>query len=300
MSSTPRAARTAAATAGAAAQHPRAPARGAAAATARQGPPVRPPPPAQLLPLVRAAGKILKRDEPEQAPGQQPHKPELLCRPAQVRRCSDSAADSCPSAAATAPAAVEPADTCAICLCELSEGQGASGEAPAALFVTRCGHKFHFKCIRRCILNKSTSCPMCRRDFGTMTPPLLRPRPRGRSIATLVERNVATVCSGVPLLEHGRTEQDAAAGGARVRGLLAVDETGRIWARPPGGFSVEDLDRMHTLTNLHVTMPPSSFWAIGQSVRQLIFDPRSLRGLNEMQREVLESTALALKERGVT
>jgi hypothetical protein len=141
---------------------------------------------------------------------------------------------------------------------------------------------------------------MCRRDFGTMTPPLLRPRPRGRSIATLVERNVATVCSGVPLLEHGRTEQDAAAGGARVRGLLAVDETGRIWARPPGGFSVEDLDRMHTLTNLHVTMPPSSFWAIGQSVRQLIFDPRSLRGLNEMQREVLESTALALKERGVT
>ena len=75
-----------------------------------------------------------------------------------------------------------------------------------------------------------------------MTPPLQRPRPKGRSIASLVERNVVVVCSGAPLLEHTYHE------GNTVNGLMSIDELGRVLPIPPDGFSGEDMRRVQVGT----------------------------------------------------
>ena len=56
-----------------------------------------------------------------------------------------------------------------------------------------------------------------------MTPPLSRPHPKGRSIASIVERNVKTVGSGVPLLEH-TVHRDS-----DVNGMVTIDGA----PRPP-------------------------------------------------------------------
>ena len=85
-----------------------------------------------------------------------------------------------------------------------------------------------------------------------MTPPLQRPRPKGRSIASLVERNVVIVCSGAPILEHTYHE------GTTINGLMSIDELGRVLPIPPDGFSGEDMRRVQ----VGVDQPdPSSFVA---------------------------------------
>jgi hypothetical protein len=122
-------------------------------------------------------------------------------------------------------------DCCPVCLCEMEEGSH-------AIFITSCGHRYHFKCLRSCLLNKTTNCPVCRREFNSMTPPLQRPRPKGRSVASLVERNIVVVCSGAPILEHTYHE------GNTVNGLMSIDELGRILPIPPDGFSGEDMKRV--------------------------------------------------------
>ena len=119
-------------------------------------------------------------------------------------------------------------DCCPVCLCEMEQGEH-------AIFITSCGHRYHFKCLRSCLLNKTTNCPVCRREFTSMTPPLQRPRPKGRSIASLVERNVVIVCSGAPILEHTYHE------GTTINGLMSIDELGRVLPIPPDGFSGEDM-----------------------------------------------------------
>jgi hypothetical protein len=43
------------------------------------------------------------------------------------------------------------------------------------------------------------------------------------------------------------------------------------------------------LTKIHVSMPPSSFWRIGEAGRELYL--AELSGVSELQREVLEQTA---------
>ena len=62
-----------------------------------------------------------------------------------------------------------------------------------------------------------------RRDFSSMTPPLTRPHPKGRSITSIVERNIQTVCSGAlppfpppPHHSHVLDVQTAAGCGTRV------------------------------------------------------------------------------------
>lgn len=127
-------------------------------------------------------------------------------------------------------------DCCPVCLCEMEQGEH-------AIFITSCGHRYHFKCLRSCLLNKTTNCPVCRREFTSMTPPLQRPRPKGRSIASLVERNVVIVCSGAPLLEHTYHE------GNTVNGLMSIDELGRVLPIPPDGFSGEDMRRVQVGTS---------------------------------------------------
>jgi len=53
---------------------------------------------------------------------------------------------------------------CPICFESLS----GSGQAT---FTTTCGHAFHFRCIKQCVLLEHKGCPMCRRAFMDMTPP---------------------------------------------------------------------------------------------------------------------------------
>ena len=43
------------------------------------------------------------------------------------------------------------------------------------------------------------------------------------------------------------------------------------------------------MTKIHVSMPPSSFWRIGEAGRELYL--AELSGVSELQREVLEQTA---------
>ena len=50
------------------------------------------------------------------------------------------------------------------------------------------------------------------------------------------------------------------------------------------------------LTKIHVSMPPSSFWSIGEAQRELYL--ADLSGISELQREVLEQTAERLSKRG--
>lgn len=146
---------------------------------------------------------------------------------------------SSPSIVQDTPAAAVSTDSdcCPVCLCEMEQGEH-------AIFITSCGHRYHFKCLRSCLLNKTTNCPVCRREFTSMTPPLQRPRPKGRSIASLVERNVVIVCSGAPLLEHTYHE------GNTVNGLMSIDELGRVLPIPPDGFSGEDMRRVQVGTIL--------------------------------------------------
>lgn len=127
-------------------------------------------------------------------------------------------------------------ECCPVCLCDMEHGEH-------AIFITSCGHRYHFKCLRSCLLNKTTNCPVCRREFSSMTPPLQRPRPKGRSIASLVERNIVIVCSGAPILEHTYHE------GNTVNGLMSIDELGRILPIPPDGFSGEDMRRVQVDTS---------------------------------------------------
>ena len=47
--------------------------------------------------------------------------------------------------------------TCAICLCEFSEGD--------KLKVLRCGHSFHGACIDPWLINEKALCPVCRRGI---------------------------------------------------------------------------------------------------------------------------------------
>eukprot|EP00741_Cyanophora_paradoxa_P014429 tig00020801_g13916.t2 len=55
-------------------------------------------------------------------------------------------------------------DSCPICLEPL---------AGKAMFTTECGHQYHFKCIKQSIENgPNESCPLCRKSFHTMTPPV--------------------------------------------------------------------------------------------------------------------------------
>ena len=182
-------------------------------------------------------------------------------------------------AASAASQSSSGAECCPVCLGEMEEGEH-------ALFITSCGHRYHFKCLRSCLLNKTTNCPVCRREFASMTPPLQRPRPRGRSIASIVERNAVIVCSGAPVLEHTVHE------GNTVQGMLSVDELGRILPIPPDGFIAEDMRKILCLTKIHVTMPPSSFWQVGEAPRELFLT--DLSGVSELQREVLEQTAARL------
>ena len=196
-----------------------------------------------------------------------------------------SPGDACSSSpiadAAVAAEVSADSDCCPVCLCEMEQGEH-------AIFITSCGHRYHFKCLRSCLLNKTTNCPVCRREFNSMTPPLQRPRPKGRSVASLVERNVVVVCSGAPILEHTFHE------GNTVNGLLSIDELGRILPIPPDGFSGDDMRRVQCLTKIHVSMPPSSFWRIGEATRELFL--ADLSGVSELQREVLEQTATRLSQ----
>jgi hypothetical protein len=52
---------------------------------------------------------------------------------------------------------------------------------------------------------------------------------------------------------------------------------------------------LQCLTKIHVSMPPSSFWSIGEAKRELYL--ADLSGISELQREVLEQTAERLSKR---
>ena len=55
---------------------------------------------------------------------------------------------------------------CSICF----EGPTVDGKS-CATFTTTCGHKFHFKCIKKSVAMENLACPLCRRSFHDMTPP---------------------------------------------------------------------------------------------------------------------------------
>lgn len=153
------------------------------------------------------------------------------------------------------------------------------------LFTTTCGHAYHFKCLRSCILNRTTNCPVCRRDFAAMTPPITRPK--GRSIGTVVEKNLLLVRSGTPFLDvladpgKGRRKNIAV-----VRGLVTLEQNGKLLAVPADGN--HDLSRVSCIVKVQARMPRSDYWKIGSADRQLVFG--DISGLNEMQQAALKET----------
>ena len=82
------------------------------------------------------------------------------------------------------PDADEEEDSCCICL---------DGFGKKALFITECGHKFHFKCLKEyCVSGNidAATCPLCRRDLPT--PPAAVKQRECRHVQPAARRQLAS------------------------------------------------------------------------------------------------------------